>query len=273
MKGETPLSVVIPWSNRPELYTTLSANEREFTASRAEVIIVSNLCDCRTLSRILKRSHPSVTLLQVKKKDFVKSACMNIGASVANSSLLFFLDADISLPQGFLKTFVGDLGRRVFRTVRHVTDDKVDHYVRAANEEVAIQRVTFNIRVAGREGGATVPTARYDVNKHTRNGIGLLLVRRTHFLEIGGMNSDLRGWGFEDVDVALRLAYLLKLKHQECGWVIHHDDDRRATINRHVSHARNMSLALASYMAGQFSGTYHHDTATIGIKYLQRRRP
>src|SRR5207237_6211944 len=92
---------------------------------------------------------------------------------------------------------------------------------------------------------------------------GLLGAKRSHLLKIGGYNSKLERWGWEDDDVQVRLRRTALLQQVESGVVLHlsHGDDRRALYGQSRDHAdmRNFSLCCEQYADANFMGTYLQD--------------
>ena len=115
--------------------------------------------------------------------------------------------------------------------------------------------------------GRTVsaPTFRSYAADGSRGGQGQLLVAREHLLQVGGYNSQLAGWGYEDVDILVRLQHNLDLQHEQVGEATHlsHGDgvrDLRGTT-RAQSDYHNFRIASANYAHQRFLGSLAEDLA------------
>jgi hypothetical protein len=90
-------------------------------------------------------------------------------------------------------------------------------------------------------------------------------VKRNLFISVGGMNSLLTGWGWEDNDLLIRLQYLSGRPAKQLGSATHmsHTDDSRLIRrgSKAASERANFQMALASYMCGHWQGTMKDDVA------------
>ncbi|HUO38480.1 MAG TPA: galactosyltransferase-related protein [Mycobacterium sp.] len=108
-----------------------------------------------------------------------------------------------------------------------------------------------------------------DPSRPTRRAPGLLVVRRSHFLEVNGFDSNLHGWGWEDQDMIARLTLGVGLHRISRGNAIHvtHDDNLRVSEYREkdqwATRDRSFRSALANYDRGWFLGTYARDAQHI----------
>jgi hypothetical protein len=91
------------------------------------------------------------------------------------------------------------------------------------------------------------------------------MVARDHLIAIDGYRSDFVGWGWEDVDVHLRLQRRLRLQpvYAACEVVhLEHGDETRDTsggAKKAESSRDNFSRACESYARNDFAGTYRAD--------------
>jgi hypothetical protein len=110
-----------------------------------------------------------------------------------------------------------------------------------------------------------VTTSQFDLIGLSRAACGLLAVKKSHLINVGGYNSALKSWGWEDIDVQVRLMRVLRLTHVELGEVRHlsHGDDKRALHGKSKfrNGVANLSMLLRNYSAAQFNGTYENDVA------------
>ena len=111
-----------------------------------------------------------------------------------------------------------------------------------------------------------IETNRREFRHGSRGGPGLIALRRQDFLAVDGMNSDLRGWGFEDVDLVARLQLCELGPRVAVGGALHlsHDDSLRSTAGaaRARSEQHNFAVCLANYRLGHLRGTFTDDVQT-----------
>jgi len=94
---------------------------------------------------------------------------------------------------------------------------------------------------------------------------GMLIARRADLISVGGMNSDLSGWGFEDLDLLIRLRRR-GVRLVPCGDGIHltHGDDKRNIppgLTQAQSDLRNRAMSYARLQRDELDGTMARDVA------------
>lgn len=260
-----PLSIVIPWCDRDELAETLAHNRARFVASRAEVIVVNCGGDRAQLARHAAATEmPGLRVVHVPARRFNKSLALNVGAWAARAPRLFHLDADILLGEDdLLSRARALLGRPGFVNVERVHESAGQ---RRGHRRSHLEHVAHLIELQTRNGRrASIETNRFRLVDQSRSAPGLVLLRRADFIAVGGMSSDLEGWGWEDLDLLVRLQLGLGLRQRLAGEVTHlsHDDRRRDTRGRRrtETEADNYRRCLARYAAGHLAGTYRADLA------------
>ncbi|SEL76513.1 N-terminal domain of galactosyltransferase [Stigmatella aurantiaca] len=261
MEAKQPhLSIIIPWSGRPELDATLGRNRRFFAAHPFEVLVVNCGGDIRMFRRVL-RAHrfPGLRGLEMRGTSFNKSLALNLGASTARAGHLLFLDTDVVLRRDFLAESLALLGKRHFVTVDRVFESHPPSKRRSRLRELA-----YLMRFVDQKGRiAQVETRRMNLRDGSRNGPGLVMMRRKHFEEINGMNAELSGWGWEDLDLLIRLQLALGLTQKRHGDVVHltHGDEqhRLGGMHRKASELINLSTCLENYRTGYYWGTCEGD--------------
>ena len=268
------LSVIIPWRNRPEIAVSLERNAAQFAAHDLEVI----LADCGGtpggLEEILGGRHlPALRRIEWPAPAFNKALALNLGAHAARSPRLLFLDADVLLSRGFLERGLRRLDRGgCFVTIGRVAETRPATPPPGAPH---LREIAWSIELA-RKGGRRVriETNRLRYHDGSRSGPGLILLTKAHFLAVDGMNADLEGWGWEDLDLVARLQMELGLHRHQSGSVVHlsHGDEVRDLrgAERSASERANFSLCLANYNLGHFLGTYTDDIETWGGKVHER---
>ncbi|PYR75704.1 MAG: glycosyl transferase family 2 [Acidobacteria bacterium] len=267
------LSIVIPWSNRPELATTMRRNTEAFESLAAEVLVVNCGGDPRALESVVNASAPRcLRVIDVCSECFNKCLALNVGAFLSRASRLLFLDADIVISATVLAGMVERADQHSFVTMQWViesdaTERRTDLVECTQTMEYVWtdgQRLSFELF---RSRGADL----------ARGGPGLICVLREHFLAVHGMNSRLAGWGWEDQDLIIRLLAMTGLRRVLFGEAQHlaHDDSRR-TLNgttRHEADQRNMSICYANYERRSFLGTLRRDLVTYKDRLLEYSLP
>ncbi len=256
-------SVIIPWLSRPELRNTLEANAELFERYSAEVIIVNCGGNPDEVTSLIQ-GHAISSLRQIVLPEVGFNKCLanNLGILSSSGRFIFFLDADIALESDvFARAGVMLPSRRCFIKIRRVRESQPteDPNLRYLRQIVDTRDVTFRdgrkARLRFVRGG-----------DGSRCGSGLLFVTRRHMLAVGGFNSALNGWGFEDLDLQIRLQVVMKLSVRVIGTVVHitHGDEKRniRSGSRHEDATRNMQQCFESYSRGIYTGSYEEDART-----------
>ncbi len=261
------LAALIPWSNRPELAATLAENSHAFRSVDCAVIIVNCGGDARDLTRIVCSAGTPATLVHVEGVSFNRSLALNLGLANCEASFAFILDADLIVPAATLHACIRALDERHVLTIARMRETQGRAWLEPGAGSFLMDVVKQNgARFVFRDGRAiSVPTFTSFAGDGSRGGQGQLIVSREKLVQAGGYNSQLLGWGYEDVDILVRLQYLAGLEHQQLGEVIHlsHGDavrDLRGTT-RAQSDQRNFRIACANYAEGRFLGTLSEDIA------------
>jgi glycosyl transferase family 7 (putative galactosyltransferase) len=259
------LSVIIPWCDRPEIDTTLRHNHPAFAAYDIEVVIVNCGGQVEPLRTVLGgQSLPAVRWVELPAVHFNKSLALNIGAFAARAERLFFLDTDILLQNDFLPEALQFLDRSSFVTIDRVYESRMRP---RSDVHPYLREIAYSIELVDHRGRSVrVETNRVRLPDGSRSGPGLVLLARTHFLYVDGMNAELKGWGWEDLDLLARLQLSLGLRQRRVGAVTHltHDSALR-TVDGSTdtgTEQTNLATCLANYSLGHYGGTYRQDIAT-----------
>ena len=252
------LSVVIPWCNRDQLRETWKANQASFARLRTQVIIVNCGGDPSRLRHLLGKDVPLwLQVLNVPAPGFNKSLAINLGVSLAASRTIMLLDSDIILqPLDLISKLLTRLKPETFVLIHKVRE--ADSTSKPAIQ-IAEWGTDFWLRhTNGRS--ARLVTAAFWPQDGTRIARGLLTLHKDDFLSINGMNADLNQWGWEDIDLAVRLQLAADLKLEEYGEVLHlpHSHDQ-SPEERNASNSTNMASCLLNYSLGHLRGTYLED--------------
>jgi hypothetical protein len=253
----TSFSVVVPWWNRPELRQTLDANGPLLARHGAEVVVVNCGGDAADVAAQLA-GYTAAPVRQVVVPDAAhnRSLARNLGALCSTGSVLFFLDCDVVLKSDIFAEAAPLLEQGdCFVTILKRFESQPE-----PPPHRQFIRETIQTREHVCEDGRRAMTQQVFGADGSSSGIGQLLVKRADFLHIGGYNSVLEGWGYEDDDVVLRLQFALGLRSLMIGEVVHlsHGDRLRGGSPR-VDLPRNRRTCFYNYSQGVFVGTYEED--------------
>jgi N-terminal domain of galactosyltransferase len=256
--GTSNVAVLIPWCNRPELQTTLIKNRLIFALTK-EVIIANGGGKVTQLQKLALRADlPSLAILNVPMGRFNKSQVINIAALSTRARKLLILDNDVLIEGQTLLSLARRTTESRVTTVRDVNCVD-DNFTTKSGCELS-HFVRIRLRVGGE---VKIETSRTSVEGHGRSGAGLVCVTRRAFLSVDGMNSRLRGWGWEDIDLLIRLQLALGIRREQFGRVTHlspQSIDPGDTVARKVrSQSFNWRTSLVEYMRGNLSGTLRAD--------------
>jgi glycosyltransferase involved in cell wall biosynthesis len=257
------LSIIIPWANRPELSRTLAHNDVQFADTGAEVIVVScggiptQLAECLSVVR-----RASVRSLDIEAS-FNKALAINIGVHHARGEMLFLLDSDIELGSGCCAEGLA----RASATCAVTLDRVVESAGPARRTHPHLSSVVHTLELEMADGRTVLlETNRRRLADGSRSAPGLVFLPKQRFEEVGGMNSDLEGWGWEDLDLLVRLQLGAGMRIERSGTATHisHGDELRHVPagSRGENESRNASRCLYNYGAGHYLGTYADDVAT-----------
>jgi predicted glycosyltransferase involved in capsule biosynthesis len=193
---------------------------------------------------------------------FNKSLALNLGVLRARSDVLLFLDADVILEGNTVQHMLARRKKNSFVTVDRIIESR---RTKSLGSQVRAFSTIFNISLSdGRKAKAV--TSHIRPNAGTRSAPGLIMLPRHAFIQIGGMNSSLSRWGWEDIDLVLRLQICCGLRQICVGraqHLSHGDEVRLLNGSRADSEAHNFEQCLANYALGLFSGTYTEDVSAF----------
>ena len=262
------LSVIVPWCDRAELEQTLAGNAEIFARHGVEVVVVRCAGDESWLRAALERVPASVTWVDVPADGFNKALALNLGVHAARGESVFFLDCDVLLREDFLPRALETLDQGHFVTVERVYESAALKSAEAQPAEAqpsALRGLAHAVGLVGEDGHTVwVETNRVHFADGSRSGPGLILLRREHFEAVDGMNSDLVGWGWEDLDLVARLRLSGVASPRSLGSVVHltHGDAQRAGSSTAHTERDNFAVCLANYRLGYHRGTYGDDVSS-----------
>lgn len=265
------LTTIIPWCQRLELERTLRHNAPIFHAMRSDVVVVNCGGDSELLRGLLA-SADSVPATQVDlPARFNRSLAINVGIHFAAPGVLFVLDADILLT-ATLRPYAETCVRRgCFGVVAGLTSVPARKSLFELPPGSFLRKIVSETHESYHwsDGRVTdVLLNRVDCNTDRRSACGIVLVRRQDMLDIGGYRSDFSGWGWEDLDLQLRLlrhGVERMLVHEEIKHLEHDNVVRDVDgMKPSESAAANQRRAWRSYCEGRLCGTYHTDVERWG---------
>lgn len=240
---------------------TLRRNAAAFQSVDAELLVVNCGGDTQALERLVRVPGPcGPRVLHVRQDRFNKCLALNVGTAFSRGSRVLFLDADIVVTPEVLAGLVDRTNERAFATVQWVVD------AGAATRPAGLAEFIQHMELAWADGERmSFEFFRSRGADHARGGPGLICALKEHLLAVDGMNSRLTSWGWEDLDLIVRLLAVHKIDRVLFGEALHlaHDDARRnlTGTNRDESAQRNMAICYANYGRRHFLGTLRHDLA------------
>ncbi len=268
MSAETPLSILIPWRDRPELEETLRRNLPRYERAEAQVVVVNCGGDGDMAAGIIARAGSGRTRQVDLAAPFNRSFALNLGIHFAASPKVFAMDADIVLEQRTLDDALAALGDRTFVTIHTIreSDPSPPSWstgLTAPPEIVTVRRNLFTTVEWADGTETTIEDFRLDTMDRSRCAAGLILARKADFEAVGGYRSDLDGWGWEDNDMMIRLIRVAGLERREAGAAIHltHGDAVRDLKGREKNNSTeaNFQRVCGRYIRGELEGTYRAD--------------
>lgn len=259
------LSILITWCDRHHLALTLPHNRLVLNNIRkdAEIIIVNGGGNLFALTALLAEiGAPNLRVIDLPGETFNKARALNLGAFCCRGDIIFMIDADIIISSAMLDKSLALLDPKNFVTIRSVIEVKPQFRGPFLHE--IVRRSDYVCRDGRRA------SIEYCVGAdNSRSGPGLILVRRADFIQIGGFNSTLEGWGFEDYDFQLRLQFALGLERVTSSEVLHLSHPCATDPNKRDSNQRNQAIAELNYWKGNLSGTYLGDVEAWRSRLVQ----
>ena len=259
-------TTIIAWRARPELRDTLQHNAPFLHALGARVIVVNCGGDPAELRGLLSDDHRlHITQIDLPDRPFNKSFALNVGIHEAPAGVVFVLDADILLTASFASYADVCATRDCFIVASGMTSIPPRAPIFTFPPGSFLRKVVLVSSHAYHWADGTVTDVlrqRIDCESSHRVAPGIILARKDHLLDVGGYRSDLQGWGWEDLDIQIRLAH----RGLECLYAdeeikhLDHGDEKRDLAGPKVDvEQANRARVWQSYCAGDLLGTYHAD--------------
>lgn len=261
----TRLSVIIPWCNRPELRISLLENAPVFQRAHSEVIVVNCGGDVKSSRQLLREVRiRGLKLVHIPHSHFNKSLALNAGFLVSREKIVQFLDADIILDKNYFDEALHCLPMKAYVILARLSERSSES---RARDKLGIDEIAQTITIVRSDRTAHVETNRLRYEDGSRSAPGIVMFPRRSFMCVDGMNSDLEGWGFEDIDFLIRLQLGTGLQPSQAGRGYHipHDDKLRFFRGKTPQHNESINSAkcLFNYRNGHFMGTYRDDIKAL----------
>ncbi len=268
-----PTSILIPWYNRMELATTLRKNAAHYIAHASEVVVINCGGDARALREIIASvGDLSIVQMDIPSDKFNKSLALNLGLALANQNIILTLDCDICIGPELLGKGSLCTQERCFLTVAGLLEPR-QVQLRSPLPCPAFLRTVVSegsSEFVWEDGTKTkVLIGRVDICDGKRLGPGMTIAKRQDLLDIGGLCSEFDGWGWEDIDLHIRLQRCLGLRPVYLNDTVIHltrDETKKTGRSRLASHEQNFNLACERYNRADFVGTHASDVK----KWLDR---
>ncbi|KZN37637.1 hypothetical protein N474_05265 [Pseudoalteromonas luteoviolacea CPMOR-2] len=272
------ISIIIPWKDRPEISQTLAANLPAFeTIPEVELLIVNMGGDQKRLLALLDAvpyQHLTVKVINIFTAFFNKSFALNWGIHSATHDTIFILDADVILNRSTLSELYHHVSDTSFANLESVTESKPQ---KSSQFHLRCQTRTVLTLPIGSNQHTEILVNQSSLTNDLRTAPGLLMVKKPHLLAIEGFDSKMTYWGWEDLDLIVRLKAMLDLQQTLAGQATHltHDDSARnlGSLNRAQSDHQNFTYCLDKYAASQFLGSLRKDTGNQFEQYVSVHQP
>jgi glycosyltransferase involved in cell wall biosynthesis len=187
------MSVIVPtYNNRDVLRTTLAALQRQtFPAEEYEIIVADDGSTDGTAEMVASVRGPAV-VRYVAQANAGRSATRNLGARAARGRILLFIDSDVWTTPGLLAAHHRHYPPRIRklgvqgRSLTH-PDARVTPFMR-------VKEITPDLTLRRRHNLSPVHVV-------TRN----VSILREEFDAAGGFDEGFTGYGWEDIELAMRL--------------------------------------------------------------------
>jgi predicted glycosyltransferase involved in capsule biosynthesis len=270
------ISIIIPWCDRREIRQSLTENVSDFLGLKAEVMVVCCGGNFEALKRLTAPYRGKVSLVSIPARKFNKSLAINVGVGLSRGAVIVLLDCDIIASKENLKKMIGVARIHGACGVSRVLDYSEE---RAISANSALWTVTHQVTFRfARDREVTVERSQINLRDGSRSGPGILAIQKQLFERVDGANSTLKGWGWEDNDLILRVGMATGKRLPRRGTVFHVGKRRPGSTGDHslaraLSESTNFRTCLALYAAGIFTGTFSSDNAThlTGILKSKRR--
>ncbi|WP_406230037.1 galactosyltransferase-related protein [Nocardia sp. NBC_01009] len=258
--------MVITWHRRPELRKTLARNA-EWLRATAGYVVATPGEDNDELRAWLRDTGGNAGIVSAHGAfGCAKYANLGIGFTPFDAPLIFVLDADIVMAATEVSDMVAATSADRAVILHEVHDEPALAPLPGTDQLgiVATRDSIFTLRLPdGRQ--VSVTKARQNYVSGAYLGPGMIMVGKDMLTEVGGYRSAFRSWGWEDIDLLIRLK-LAGYEIGEAGRAAHltHGDDVRnlpAGTAKMTSERDNEARGVSHLLRGETVGTLAEDIA------------
>ncbi|WP_196763613.1 glycosyltransferase [Pseudoalteromonas luteoviolacea] len=267
------ISVIIPWKDRHELGQTLEQNLPALEQiPKLEILIVNMGGDQQHLQELLNAvdcKGITVRVVHIFTQFFNKSFALNWGIYHARAETIFVLDADVILSETTLSELYSLVSETSFANLHSVSESKPQSVTQF--QQLCQTRTVLTLPI-GQGKHTEILVNQSTLNNDQRTAPGLVMVKKQHILDVAGFDSKMTYWGWEDLDLIVRLKAKLMLEQSLAGCATHltHDDTTRnlGEFSKAQSDHQNFSYCLDKYANAHFSGSFLQDTCNQFEQYV-----
>jgi predicted glycosyltransferase involved in capsule biosynthesis len=248
---------------------------RDTIAQTVKSLIKSNLIDLITiitgdppsLISEVTRNHSKVRLIDFSKYPFHKSFYLNMGIEQSLGDIILISDADIIWNLATIEQ-LSDHSRQNVNQIVHVANVE-----ESQPQNYALKRPRLTPIITQNAPQDFTLKIAADSLSSERPGCGLICTHRQTLLHLGGYNSDLKGWGWEDQDLLIR-AQLLGYQIMKLGSVLHlsHPESLRnpsgenPLLTRDLNIRRSCQAIARGKRQGSINGSEIKESYSIKIE-------
>lgn len=256
-------SIIIPWYNQPVISQTLEANKAILEKYDFEIIVVNTGGDTASIQNLVAGN---ATICELPSLKFNRSLGLNIGALLARSGYLLFVDASVLLNDNFISNAIALVEMGEVATVEKMISSAP--VAPQSSGGMRLEELIIYAEVATGDGRrAELPLYRNSLTNHSKIDNRQIFVRKQDFLKINGMNSAIGNTGFEDIDLLIRLQLVAGVKIRPAGpltWLAHDTATEEAEEQKLLNNLNEKSfLAVLEFYQDResFAGSYDKDVS------------
>ncbi len=266
------VSVLIPcWSRRVDFAATFSLNVREMDGEVSEILIITIPDDLEFIRSVIrdvklkKRSSLRIRVLACRTEKLpTKGRLLNVGIAQCTGLKVICLDCDIVLPRRTIASMRGSAGQGNVTYLAKLSTNR-----KGAETEVQVIRNIFEVALSDGRSARVERSAIYQ-RDNARSAPGVVCTERQHLIEVRGYNGDLAGYGWEDIDLLIRMGIKTGCAISATGEAVDRADRKNENEQgRLLSESQNYQSCLANYCLGIFDGSLEADYSEAMIEKIE----
>ena len=262
------LDILIPWKNRKELQQCLDWNSDFFATKAVEpnFIVINCGGDQQQALEMVNNANTrfSIHLIHLAYGGFNKALALNVGLLQSKAEHVMVLDTDVLLQALDMAQLKAAISGNAFVTIERILEEKP--MPEDFPEADALLEIGNYIEFKSANGNtAMVEMNRQGLVDKSRSGPGMIIASRKALMEIEGYNSELEGWGWEDLDLITRLQLEAGRQRVPMGEALHmtHNDDvryiRPEFSAKGQNEQHNFQVCIINYRLGILTGSLEED--------------